>query len=106
MSNPLNETADRLAVVRAAIHTADLMRAALKDNAERHFNIALTLSWHLNPNASRSHDTVLNYALRDRLRANLDHGLLEAHRDLRHEEAKLCEELIRLAAKTAAGGLR
>jgi hypothetical protein len=105
MSNLLNETNDRLREVRAAMGLADIMRGQIKSDPKRQFRIDFALSSFHDVFPNERSDKALNGALAARLRANLDHALSEAERDLRAEERKLCEELIRLAAKAAAGGL-
>ena len=106
----LTETNTALADVRKAQKAVEFHQQRLVQKHDAHFDITMKVGAGLGhfsdewPNQIVRHD-VLDGFLTARFRANYAQSLAEAARDLRAEERRLCEELVRLAAKTAAAGL-
>lgn len=106
----LTETNQRLAEVRKARKAAALMRAALEQDPKRSAAVTVTIGMPIGhfvdtwPEQMWKHPA-LDDVLRTQLAENLTTALGTADNHLRAEERRLCEDLVRLAAKTAAAGL-
>ena len=105
----LTEINNELIAVREAQAAAKRMLDQLTQKPEYFVDISLAMRMSL-PNFDQNYpqgitNVVLQHTIRDNMRSNLPDVLSKAMQNLRVREKALCEEVVRLAAKTAAGGL-